>query len=606
MAPQTQEFGRYRLVKSLGAGGMAEVFLAKLEGIEGFERKLAIKRILPHHSKNDGFVEMFKDEARLVSRLSHPNIVQTFEFGKVGDCYYLSMEYVDGVSLADIMNYHKRHKLVVPLPALVEIGIQICRGINYAHRETDDNGEPLGIIHRDLTPHNILVSRKGIVKITDFGIAKASMNTHLTQAGMIKGKVPYMSPEQAMGLKLTHVSDIFSVGIVLYELCCLERLFQGDNDFVTLQRVQEAAIPPIKEKRPDIPDQLEAAILKALARDRTQRYQWASELEADLTRIKFELGDAFQTFDLAAFVEKVYQGRRAQQPAAESEPSLPPRAPGGHSPHVEEGLSEIAAGLEKWKDGLAIEAGGSGPDDQDGGEEGEEEKKTVLLSPPQPERAKESGEEQKEERASQPTLGKAIAGGEGPEERERAPSAARRKRLLALLIVVVLGIVGAAGYGVWSSSRGSIVVDVDPADAEVYFNGAKAPGQSPYRVTGLKSGDTVTIAVKKEGFVPYERTLSVEGGVRKRLPVQLAREPRALELITVPPGATVYLGGHKTGWRTPCRLELPPGIDYDLAFVKEGYETSEETIRVEALDKGVLTVQLKPGESLPPSASKDR
>ena len=596
MAPQTQEFGRYRLVKSLGAGGMAEVFLAKLEGVEGFERKLAIKRILPHHSKNEGFVEMFKDEARLVSRLSHPNIVQTFEFGKVGDCYYLSMEYVEGVSLADIMTYHKRRKTRVPVPALVEIGIQICRGINYAHRETDDNGEPLGIIHRDLTPHNILVSRKGIVKITDFGIAKASMNTHLTQAGMIKGKVPYMSPEQAMGLKLTHVSDIFSVGIVLYEMCCLERLFHGDNDFVTLQRVQEAVIPSIKEKRPDIPDRLETAILKALARDRTQRYQWASELEADLTRIKFELGEAFQTFDLAAFVETIYQGREARHARGQQPRTAPPRPAGGEEAQVEKGLSEIAAGLSKLENGLEIVAGPNA-------ESEDEEQKTVLISTERPQ--PKTQPPPNGGLTSQPTLEKQVP---EPSEKPSVPDALptkRTRRVVAILAVLVLGIVGAGGYWAWSSSRGSVVVEVNPADAEVYFNGVKAPGQSPYSVTGLKSGEVVKIAASKAGYVPFERTLTIKGGVRQRLPIRLAHETRSLELNTIPAGATVYLGGHKTGWRTPCRLELAPGIDYTLAFVKEGYETHEQAIRVEELEEGTITVEMKPGVSSPPAVGKE-
>ncbi len=593
MVANTEEFGRYRLVKSLGAGGMAEVFLAKLEGIEGFERKLAIKRILPHHSKNEGFIEMFKDEARLVSRLSHPNIVQTFEFGKVGDCYYLSMEYVDGVSLADIMTYHKRRKLVVPLPALVEIGIQICRGIDYAHRETDDDGQPLGIIHRDLTPHNILVSRKGLVKITDFGIAKASMNTHMTQAGMIKGKVPYMSPEQAMGLKLTHVSDIFSIGIVLYEMSCLERLFQGDNDFVTLQRVQEAVIPSIKEKRPDMPDALEAAILKALARDREKRYQWASELEADLTRIKFELGQSFQSFDLATFVEKVYRARQANSEIARNAGTPPPEAPVGESAEVRESLSEIAAGLDAVNVGFGVEVEGGGT---------EEDRETVLLSPTVSPRSEEPAEEgQAETVVSEPSIEPPSVEaedtvGSGEVTRPRV----RRRWLIAVGVLIGLVAVGAFGYWGWSATHGSIVVVVDPEDAEVFFNGVKAPGRSPFAMTGLRSGEQVAISVRKEGYVPFERSLEVEGGVRKRLPVQLVHETRSLEIDTMPSGAVVYLGGHKTDWRTPCRLELPTGSTYDLGLAKEGYRTFRQTITRETLEKGSIAVNLEP---VVPSAS---
>lgn len=283
---------------------MAEVFLAKLEGIEGFERRLAIKRILPSYSKNDSFVQMFIDEAKLVGHFNHPNIVQIYDFGKIEGSYYISMEYVEGINIADILTRYKAANMHVPLEVILEIAIQVCRGIDYAHRETDEMGRPLGIIHRDLTPHNILISKKGVVKITDFGIAKASMNTHMTQAGMIKGKVPYMSPEQAMGMPLTHVSDIFSVGIVTYEMCTLKRLFEGENDFTILRKVQEARVPSIVEQNPNVPPELEAIVRKALARDRTERYQWASEMEADLTRLKFTLAGKLQSFTLGDFVQR--------------------------------------------------------------------------------------------------------------------------------------------------------------------------------------------------------------------------------------------------------------------------------------------------------------
>ncbi len=617
--PQSQVFGRYRLVESLGAGGMAEVFLAKLEGIEGFERKLAIKRILPHHSRNEGFVEMFKDEARLVSRFSHPNIVQTFEFGKIDDCYYLSMEYVDGVNLAEIMTYHKSLKLQIPLTAIIEIGIQICRGIDYAHRETDDEGEPLGIIHRDLTPHNILVSRKGVVKITDFGIAKASMNTHLTQAGMIKGKVPYMSPEQATGLKLTHVSDIFSIGIVMFEMCTLERLFEGDNDFVTLRKVQEAVIPSIREKRPDVPESLERAILKALARDRQKRYQWASEFEADLTRIKFQLAEAFQAFDLSRFVDMVYQGRRAKvgksgggksgksvRPGDEANAGDGETAPvvAGDPARIQRSLSDLAAGLSDVKDPLPIsgsEVGGGG-----GAVAGDDQKTVLMASQPSVAGSGvlEGASEPAEEGSGDVEEGSEAAPKETGVAVSSSPTVqhARFGRRPGLLVGVVSALLAAvvAGVWVWSGRTGSIVVEVDPPDAVVYFDGVKVGEGSPVVETGLKSGKAVVVRVSKDGYQDFTHTIVVKGRVRQRLPVHLARKASVVEVNTVPPGATVYMGGYKTGWKTPCRLELPPGNRYELMFVLDGFETRKETLVVDSSERRAITLELKPGRSTVP------
>ncbi len=350
---------------------MAEVFLAKMEGIEGFERRLAIKRILPHYSKNDSFVRMFIDEARLVGHFTHPNIVQTYDFGKINDCYYISMEYVDGINVADILTRYKAEKKSVPIEVILEIGLQACRGIDYAHKETDQDGKPLGIIHRDLTPHNILVSRKGVIKITDFGIAKASMNTHMTQAGMIKGKVPYMSPEQAMGIPLTPVSDIFSFGIVMYEMCTLRRLFEGENDFTILKKVQDAKIPSIREQNKTIPEELEQIILKALSRDREKRYQSASEMEMDLTRLKFSYGSLFRNFSLTDFVNDFIATRVVQKPA--------PKPAGEKGPEVNESLEAIAQGISEVDDPWRLASSGS-PSSSSRIGEADGGKVTVMLN----------------------------------------------------------------------------------------------------------------------------------------------------------------------------------------------------------------------------------
>src|SRR5229473_2100159 len=263
-ATMQEKFGRYELLKRLAGGGMGEVYLARQRGIDGFQKLLVIKTLLPHLCEDEEFITMFKDEARVTAQLIHPNICQVFEFDQVGGVYYMCMEYLRGEDLR--------------VPLICRIIADAASGLDFAHRLRDAKGEPYHIVHRDISPQNILVTFEGGVKIIDFGVAKAAGRAQHTRTGALKGKCSYMSPEQAAGATVDGRSDIFALGIVLHELLTGRRLFKAEDDVQTLARVRECRVPPPSQLDPGLPPDLDPIVLKALAKDPAARYAGAQEL----------------------------------------------------------------------------------------------------------------------------------------------------------------------------------------------------------------------------------------------------------------------------------------------------------------------------------------
>ena len=287
-----ERFGQYILLEKVGTGGMAELFKAKKIGIEGFERVLAIKRILPHLCSDEEFIDMFIAEAKLVARLSHKNIAQVYDFGKIGQNYFIAMEYIRGKDLRGIFKRCEEKNIKLPVALAVFIAKEVSSALSYAHRQKDSMGRNLNIIHRDVSPQNILVSYEGEVKVVDFGIAKAETQSH-TKTGTIKGKLAYMSPEQAWGNPIDHRSDIFSLGIVIYEMITGKRLFKGTTEIKTLEMVREAKAETFSPSLVAvIPSELESIVMKALSKDVKSRYQDASDMERYLGSVLFELSSA--------------------------------------------------------------------------------------------------------------------------------------------------------------------------------------------------------------------------------------------------------------------------------------------------------------------------
>ncbi|MFT3712255.1 MAG: serine/threonine-protein kinase [Archangium sp.] len=275
---QPIEFGKYRLIRRIAVGGMAQIWLAVQRGPHGFEKTAVLKVILPELCSNDEFVQMFLDEARLAATLDHNNVVRIYDFGEVGGQYYLAMEHLPGEDLASIMQASKRAERMVPIATACDVIVGAATGLHFAHELTDQNGRPQNVVHRDVSPSNVIVTYHGTVKLVDFGIARAESNITKTAAGTLKGKVAYVSPEQAAGDPLDRRSDVFALGTVLYELVTLQRPFKRESDLATLKAVVSAPIPVPSSIRPQVPPALDAIILKAMERDLEQRYQSAAEL----------------------------------------------------------------------------------------------------------------------------------------------------------------------------------------------------------------------------------------------------------------------------------------------------------------------------------------
>jgi eukaryotic-like serine/threonine-protein kinase len=314
-----QMFGKYRVVRDLNKGGMAQVFLAMLDGPDGFTKTCVIKRILPEYAKDPSFAQMFINEAKVAAMMSHPNIVQVFEFSKEKGEYFLSMEYVSGAPLDRVVRMARKVGLTLGPRVAVEVGIAVANALHYAHTFTRGDGTPLNIVHRDISPDNILVSREGVAKLADFGVVKSDLNTQVTTAGVVKGKWAYMSPQQVASLPVDHRSDIFSLGVILYEVCTGRRLFKGETLASTVTAVMKAEVPPPSRFVPDLSPRLERILLKALAREPKDRYQSASDFAADLEAFRASQSWTAGGRHLGSIVNTLFP-KDGSQPGAQAAP----------------------------------------------------------------------------------------------------------------------------------------------------------------------------------------------------------------------------------------------------------------------------------------------
>jgi len=285
---------------------MAEVFKAKTVGVEGFERLVALKRILPSIAEDEEFITMFIDEAKIAVQLQHANIAQIFDLGKVDDSYFIALEYVNGRDLRSIFDDLRKQAQVMPMTQVCHVIMQLCEGLDYAHNKRDSQGRDLNLVHRDVSPQNVLIGYEGEVKLIDFGIAKAAGKASKTQAGILKGKFGYMSPEQVRGLPIDRRSDIFALGIVLYEMLTGERLFIGETDFSTLEKVRNVEIVPPSSFNVGVPEKLERIVLKALEKNVEDRYQNAIDLHDDLQLFLHSVGQFASRKDLSAWMKRTF------------------------------------------------------------------------------------------------------------------------------------------------------------------------------------------------------------------------------------------------------------------------------------------------------------
>jgi serine/threonine protein kinase len=304
---------RYRITERVAAGGMAEVFRGVAESMQGFKKNIAIKRILPALTKNKKFVAMFLDEARLSLVLQHANIVQVFDIAHTDDTYFIVMEYVDGVDLKALMEWRRKINRRIPIAHTLYLVMEICKGLSYAHELLNpETGKPLGIVHRDISPPNVLISKQGEIKVVDFGLAKATSQIETTDPGVVKGKMSYLSPEAARGEEVDASADIFAVGILLYEMLTGKRLFYGETDYQTVELVRNAKIPPIKPQNPQVEPELEDIVRKALAKRKEDRFQTPTDMQDALAQYSYSRGLKVISRDIAELVRQCLDDRAAQ------------------------------------------------------------------------------------------------------------------------------------------------------------------------------------------------------------------------------------------------------------------------------------------------------
>lgn len=307
MSQKFEQFGKFILLEKLAAGGMAEVFLAKSLGASGVNKFLAVKRILPQYSDKREFIDMFKEEAKIAVNLNHGCVVSIYEFGIEHGQFYLVMEYVEGRNLRQVLNELKKKSQQFTVEQIVYMVKEVASGLDHAHRLIDGTtGRPLNLVHRDMSPQNVMLSFEGEVKVIDFGIAKAETQLEATQAGTLKGKFGYMSPEQADGQLVDSRTDLFSLGIVLWEMLANDRLFTSNSEAAILRKIRECQIPSIRKINPSVPVELENIVLKSLAKDKTQRYQTAAAFHKDLNRfLNVEYPD-FAAQDFSVFIKNAF------------------------------------------------------------------------------------------------------------------------------------------------------------------------------------------------------------------------------------------------------------------------------------------------------------
>ena len=315
---------RYVIRKKIADGGMAEIFLASQLGAEGFDRPVVLKRILPEFSAHAQFRDMLVDEAHIAMSLNHTNIVPVLDLGQANGLYFLAMELVDGWDLSTILQRASSAALALPPGLALYITAEVCRGLAYAHGRKQSDGRPMGIIHRDISPQNVLVSEQGEVKVTDFGIAKAFVKRDRTQVGIIKGKLEFMSPEQAAGAPLGAASDIFSVGTMLYMLTSGQRPFNGPTDYETFLKVRKATCLPLEEANPNLTPEVVAIVKRAMQPPPSQRYASADEMMAELEEvIRMDFGSAGRS-ELKRWLAEL--SKRDGAPPISGRPGLPMKA----------------------------------------------------------------------------------------------------------------------------------------------------------------------------------------------------------------------------------------------------------------------------------------
>ena len=537
-----RRFGKYTLIRKLAVGGMAELFLALQRSMAGFEKLIVVKRVLPHLAQDEQFIEMLLSEARIAATLNHPNVAHIYDVGMQDDQYYIAMEHIHGEDLRSIVRQMRHMGLSsFPVEHALAIVLGCCAGLAYAHEMRDLDGEPLNIVHRDVSPQNILVTFSGDVKLVDFGIAKAGRSAReQTQSGKLKGKVPYMSPEQARGAPLDGRSDIFSLGIILFELCTGRRLFKGRNEFDTMRMIVDADYPWPRTINPGLPEQVEQIIVRALAKECDQRYQTAREMQADLEGLIRDLRLAVSPLSLGAWMRELFADKLSQQKSMLQEGRALADVLSSETPVAEDDVAGTTA-------------------------------RQLLQTGVRPRRTRRL-----------PVVAAALvalaAGGGGLAYLADRPT----------------------DEATVAPMTGSLTLRTTPAGATIRINGNERREHTPAVLSDLSLGSSYQVELSLPGYSSHAETITLTAEVPRGLvAAQLGRNTAeafaVLRLTSTPPGARVLLDGSDTGLTTPATVpRIESGMTHRLLLLLDGHEQHLVELSFAAGEIRELEVPLDP------------
>lgn len=532
-------YGKYVILDRIAVGGMAEVFRAKTFGVHGFQRLLVIKRILPHLSKDEEFVDMFIDEAKIAVGLTHANICQVTDLGKIDDNYFIAMEYVSGKDLRAVLKKSYANKDPLDVDQSIFIASEICKGLEYAHKREDPvTGESRSVIHRDISPQNIMISYHGEVKIVDFGIAKTEFKIHRTQAGVLKGKFAYMSPEQSTGHELNNQTDIFSAGIILYEMLTNRRLFLGGTDFETLENIKKCEVPSIRDINPRVSIELEQVVRKALAKEQSDRFQSAAQMQNALSKILYTEFPNFMQENLAKKLSFLF-------------------------------TEEIKKETESLKNSLeAID--------------------TNQMIDVQKATAQESSN------TSHPKIrevSKSLKGFHVTAQINRGWMNRLKYPLLFLIIAAMTLFFGKFFFGkkpttakkteTKQSSQKNFHFETTPPQSTISLNG-EVKGKSPLDLI-LPLNQQYSLSIEKEGYEPIQQSILTNADSTNFVFELSQNRPvfGAIKIDTSPSGARVYINGQNTNQTTPTMIdELPFGDEVEVLLQRDGYRDSTSKVKI--------------------------
>ena len=629
--PQRNKLGQYLLLEKIAQGGMAEVYKARTVDASGIERLVVIKRILPHISSNPEYVDMLIDEAKIAVHFTHGNIAQIYDLGRVGSDYFIVMEYVVGKTFSQIYKVLLDRHQKIPLDVLLYCFIELCHGLSYIHRKTDPTGKLLGVVHRDISPQNIILSYTGNVKVIDFGVAKATFLEDKTETGVLKGKFAYMSPEQTRGEKLDHRSDIFSMGTLLWEMSTGERLFKRKINKETIKAVQRVRFDVPSSRRADIPRALDRVIKKALSKSPRHRYNDASEMASELEKLLYSINPDFRPIAAAKFLYDLFGPEK-------DEKDLPP--PFFVKPQAESEAERTDRQSVLSQDQVDLSHAGA---DEPGDETTIKEffdHLTPLVRMPQLKQkflqyrlqvlsilvlilfAVGSAYVYSIHRHSKMALlwldgrrpemtvtisGQPVASLDGPIELD-----ARRDHDLQVTqagfypLILKLKLHSKETRHVALALKpvppptGDIRVSSLPPGASIYLDEKDTGLKTPSSIIGLMARQGHQIGLFLTGYDFVTREVEIVGGKELHMDVPLSPTPAVIFLTSEPAGAEVFIDGKSVGI-TPLTLDsVKPALEHVLRMTLPGFSPHEERLSFTAGEHKALHIPFQaPADSVP-------